>query len=364
MTKEFTKKLVLDDGREFYGHGFGADCESLCELVFNTSTVGYQEILSDLSYTDQMIVMAYPLIGNYGIAGDDYETKFPSIGGLVVREYNANPSNFRSALTLGEMMEEMHIPGIAGVDTRALIRILREGLVHNALLTDAETPTEEAMARIRAYKAPHDQVARVSCKKRWISCTPDHRYTVVAIDCGIKHNIVRALNHKGCNVTVVPWDTTAEEIMSFRPTGVLVSNGPGNPKDLGKVTETVKQLIGRVPIFGICMGHHIIAQAYGAGICRLKFGHHGGNHPVRDLDTGRVDITSQNHNFAVDEASVAGTRLRVTHINLLDGTVEGLECRQDKIYSVQFHPESAPGPQDATYLFDKFIKMMEEQSNG
>ena len=359
--KPFDKKLVLDSGEELRGYGFGADRESLCELVFNTSTVGYQEIISDPSYTDQMIVMAYPLIGNYGIAGDDYETKFPNIGGLVVREYNSTPSNFRSALTLGEMMEEMHIPGISGIDTRALIRTLREGVVRNALLTDISTPKESALERLRSYTMPHDHVARVSCRKRWIACTPDHRYTVVAIDCGIKHNIVRCLNHTGCNVTVVPYDTSAEEIMSFRPSGVLISNGPGDPSDLGAVVETVNRLRGNVPMFGICMGHHIIATAYGACIERLRFGHHGGNHPVKNLDTGRVEITSQNHNFAVAAASVAATPLRVTHINLLDGTVEGLECRRERVFSVQYHPESAPGPQDSMYLFDKFIKLMEEQ---
>lgn len=362
--KPYDKKLVLDDGTELYGYGFGADRESMCELVFNTSMVGYQEIISDPSYTDQMIVMAYPLMGNYGIAGDDYETKFPNIGGLVVREYNPIPSNFRSVLTLGEMMEEMHIPGISGIDTRALICILREGKVRNALITGVETSHDEAMKRLDAYTLPHDQVKRTSCRKRWIARTPDHKYNVVAIDCGIKHNIVRCLNHKGCNVTVVPYDTPAEKILNFKPMGVLVSNGPGDPADLQVVVETVNKLRGRLPLFGICMGHHIIAQAYGASICRLKFGHHGGNHPVKNLDTGRVEITSQNHNFAVDADSVAGTRLRVTHVNLLDMTVEGLECREESVFSVQYHPESAPGPQDSIYLFDKFINLMEEWANG
>lgn len=227
--KPYTKKIVLENGREFYGYGFGADRESINEIVFNTSMVGYQEIISDPSYTDQAVVMTYPLIGNYGTAEEDYETKFPTIGGMIVREYNDIPSNFRYTRTLNEVFEEMGIPAISGVDTRALTRIIRDEGSQKVIMTDASTPHEEAMRRLRAYELPHDMVARVSCKKRWFSRTPNHRFDVVAIDCGIKYNIIRCLNQKGCNVTVVPYDATVEEILAFRPDGIFLSNGPGDP---------------------------------------------------------------------------------------------------------------------------------------
>ena len=362
--KPYDKKIVLENGREFYGYGFGADKEAICELVFNTSMVGYQEILSDPSYTGQMVVMTYPLIGNYGINSEDYETKFPSVGGLIVREYNDEPSNFRCTLTLGEMMEEVKIPGIWGVDTRCIAHIIRDEGCQKVMLTSADTPHEEAMRRLREFEQPHDLVAQVSCRKRWLSCTPNHRYNVVAVDCGIKHNIIRCLNSLGCNVTVVPYDTSVDDILKLRPTGVFFSNGPGDPKDLQNVSETINGLKGKLPIFGICMGHQLIAQSYGARIYKLKFGHRGGNHPVKNLETGHIEITSQNHNFAIDADSLASTPLKVTHINLLDNTVEGVECREDRVFSVQYHPESAPGPQDSNYLFKKFIKIMEEYKNA
>lgn len=362
--KPFTKKIVLENGREFYGYGFGADREAINEIVFNTSMVGYQEILSDPSYTDQMVVMTYPLIGNYGTAEEDYETKFPTIGGMIVREYNDIPSNFRYTKTLNEVFEEYDIPAISGVDTRTLTRIIRDEGSQKVIITDASTPREEALERLRAYALPHDMVARVSCRKRWFSRTPNHRYDVVAIDCGIKYNIIRKLNEKGCNVTVVPYDITAEEVMAFRPDGLFLSNGPGDPTDVQPVIEMVRTLRGRLPIFGICLGHQVISLAYGARTFKMKFGHRGGNHPVKNLETGKVEITSQNHSFAVDTESLKGTGLTLTHLNLLDDTAEGVECRADRIFSVQYHPESAPGPQDSTYLFDKFIKMMEESQNA
>ena len=362
--KTFTKKIVLENGREFYGYGFGADREAINEIVFNTSMVGYQEILSDPSYTDQMVVMTYPLIGNYGTAEEDYETKFPTIGGMIVREYNDIPSNFRYTKTLNEVFEEYDIPAISGVDTRTLTRIIRDEGSQKVIITDASTPREEALERLRAYALPHDMVARVSCRKRWFSRTPNHRYDVVAIDCGIKYNIIRKLNEKGCNVTVVPFDATVEEILAFRPDGIFLSNGPGDPTDVTPVIEKVRALKGRVPIFGICMGHQMVALAYGAKTFKMKFGHRGGNHPVKCLATGKIEITSQNHSYAVDIESLKNTPLQLTHINLLDNTAEGVECPEEKVFSVQYHPESAPGPQDSAYLFDKFIKMMEEHKNA
>ena len=360
MAKGFNRKLVLEDGSEFYGFGFGGGEARVCELVFNTSMVGYQEIVSDPSYTDQIVVMTYPLIGNYGTADDDFETKTPTIGGLVVREYNDNPSNFRYTKTLSEILEENHIPGLAGVDTRLLTRSIRDYGSRKVLLCDAATPLGEALALLEATELRRDQVRRVSCKKRWYSRTSNQRFDVVAVDCGIKLNIIRSLNRRGCNVTVVPYDTPAEVIEGMKPDGIFLSNGPGDPEDVGPVIELVRQLRGRHPICGICLGHQLISLAYGAKTYKLKFGHRGGNHPVKNLKTGRIEITSQNHSYAVDAASVAGTGLEVTHVNLLDNTVEGVACRRDRVFSVQYHPESAPGPQDSGYLFDEFLEMMKE----
>ncbi len=361
MIEKMNRKIVLEDGAEYCGYGFGECVDRVCEIVFNTSMVGYQEIVSDPSYTNQAVVMTYPLIGNYGIADDDFETKSPSIGALIVREYNDFPSNFRYTKTLSEIMEENHIPGISGVDTRKLTRSIRDLGSRKALITDIGTPHEKAMELLAATELPHDAVRTVSCRKRWYSRTANPKYSVVAIDCGIKLNIIRMLNKKGCNVTVVPYNTPAKDIEAMKPDGIFLSNGPGDPEDVAPVIETVRALRGKYPILGICLGHQMIALAYGAKTYKLKFGHRGGNHPVQNLQTGKIEITSQNHSFAVDEHSLAGTGLEVTHINLLDHTVEGMECRADRVFSVQYHPESAPGPQDSTYLFDRFIAWMKEE---
>lgn len=356
----YNKKIVLENGCEFFGYGFGANREAVNEIVFNTSMVGYQEIMSDPSYTDQMVVMTYPLIGNYGIADEDYETKFPTIGGLIVREYNDTPSNFRYTKTLSEVMEEHNIPGISGVDTRQLTRIIRSEGSQRVIITDASVSRDEALEKMKVTPEKKDQVSRVSCKKRWFSRTPNHKYDVVAIDCGIKYNIVRALNARNCNVTVVPYNTTPEEILAFQPDGIFLSNGPGDPTDVTSVLEIVKQLRGRLPIFGICLGHQIISLAYGGKTYKLKFGHRGGNHPVKNLLTGKIEMTSQNHSYAVDMNSLKNTGLEVTHINLLDNTIEGIHSVRDRVFSVQYHPESAPGPQDSAYLFDHFIELMKK----
>ncbi len=358
--RSFDRKIVLEDGSEYLGYSFGSLNDKVCEIVFNTSMVGYQEIVSDPSYTDQMVVMTYPLIGNYGITDDDYECKNPSIGALVVRDYNDMPSNFRYTKTLSELLEEYDIPGISGVDTRKLTRSIRDIGSRRAVITSADTSLQEALQIIKDTPVPHDQVSRVSCTKRWYSRTSNHMFNVVAIDCGMKLNIIRSLNKFGCNVTIVPFDTTAEEIEFMNPDGVFLSNGPGDPEDVLPVIETVKKLKGKYPIFGICLGHQMIALAYGAKTYKLKFGHRGGNHPVKNLATGKIEITSQNHSYAVDSESVKNTELEITHINLLDNTVEGIECKKDNVFSVQYHPESAPGPQDSSYLFAKFVSIMKE----
>ena len=356
--KEFNKKIVLEDGEEYLGYGFGADVEAICEIVFNTSMVGYQEIVSDPSYTYQMVAMTYPLIGNYGITDDDYETAKPTIGGLIVREYNDLPSNFRYTKTLSEYLEENNIPGIYGVDTRKLSRSIRDKGSRKVIITDIKTSKKEALKKLKKYEIPKDAVSKVSCKKKWYSRTANAKYNVVAVDCGIKLNIIRSLNKRGCNVTVVPFNTTAEEIIDLKPDGIFLSNGPGDPEDVTEVIDLVKKLKGKFPIFGICLGHQMISLAYGAKTYKLKFGHRGGNHPVLNLDTDKIEITSQNHSYAVDEQSLKRTALMATHKNILDNTIEGVECKKDNVFSVQYHPESAPGPQDSSYLFDKFIDIM------
>ncbi len=360
MVKKYDRKIVLQDGAEYYGYGFGAECSAVCEIVFNTSMVGYQEIVSDPSYTYQLVVMTYPLIGNYGTADDDFETKIPTIGGLVVREYNDSPSNFRYTKTLSEILEENNIPAISGIDTRKLTRSIRDLGSRKAYICPADMPYEEAMRVLSETEIPKDAVSKVSCKKRWYSRTSNHKYNVVAVDCGIKLNIVRSLNARDCNVTVVPYSTTAETIRAMEPDGVFLSNGPGDPEDVQSVVDLVRDIKGEFPIFGICLGHQMVGLAYGASTYKLKFGHRGGNHPVRDLQSGKVEITSQNHSYAIDDKSLEGTGLVATHINILDNTIEGVECVADRVFSVQYHPESAPGPNDSAYLFDKFINMMEE----
>lgn len=364
FTEERNRKLILEDGTVFTGFGFGASSEKVVELVFNTSMVGYQEILSDPSYTYQAVVMTYPLIGNYGMAAHDYETQNPSMSGLIVREYCDKPSNFRCENTLSEIMIRYDIAGIYGIDTRRLARHIRNFGSTKALITDASEDTQTALERLRNSEIPKDAVSRVSTAKRYtagkIVNKSDDGFHVVAIDCGMKKNIVRKLGEKGCMVTVVPWNTSAGEILELAPDGVFISNGPGDPADVTDTIETIKKLIGKKPIFGICLGHQIISRAYGADTYKLKFGHRGGNHPVKNIITDKIEITSQNHSFAVDTESLKNTGLTVSHINLLDNTVEGVRCEKDYVFSVQYHPESAPGPQDSTYLFDEFISQMKK----
>lgn len=357
--KKFDRKLILEDGSEYYGYGFGSSQDRITEIVFNTSPVGYQEILSDPSYTNQTVVMAYPLIGNYGIAEDDFETKTPTIGGFAVRDYNDHPSNFRSKATLASVMNEYQIPGISGIDTRKLVRSIRDLGSRKALLTDISTSLQDGLSRINSYEIPKNGVASVSRKTIQSYFIPNGKYHVAAIDCGMKQNIIRSLNRIGCSVTVFPWNTPKDEIEKIKPDGIFLSNGPGDPMDVQPVIRLVKDLRGKYPIFGICLGHQIIALAYGAKTYKLKFGHRGGNHPVKNLLTGKIEITSQNHSYAVDPNSLADTALKITHVNLLDQTVEGISCEKDRVFSVQYHPESAPGPQDSNYLFQQFIQVME-----
>ena len=335
------RKLILEDGQEYTGTGFGAEETRICEIVFNTSMIGYQEILSDPSYTDQAVVMTYPLIGNYGMAAEDYETAQPTAGALIVREYNDAPSNFRSVETLDSVMKKYHIPGICGIDTRMLTRSIRNRGSRKALIADGSVSLEEGLRILERTELPRDAVSRVSCRGIQI-CDADGSArtvgagkTVAAIDCGMKENIVRSFHRRGIRVIRVPWNTAAEEIRALDPDGIFISNGPGDPADVPETIRTVRDLIGYRPVFGICLGHQILSLAYGAKTYKLKFGHRGGNHPVKDLETGKIEITSQNHSYAVDGASLEGTALVPTHINLLDQTIEGVKCAEDGVFSVQ-----------------------------
>lgn len=376
MIRKYDRKLVLPDGTEYFGFGFGAplsgqdpSCSAfpgcrILELVFNTSMAGYQEILSDPSYTGQAIVMSYPLIGNYGLADADYESAGIKAGALIVREYSPRPSNFRSVTSLGDEMRRRGVPGLEGIDTRSLVRRLRDDGSMMAAVAPAEYPAKDLLPVLRAARPRTDTVPSVSTKRARFVLSGNPRFHIAVIDCGIKENILRELLHGGAGLTVLPWNTTAEQILSLKPDGVFVSNGPGDPADVPETEETLRKLIGKLPVFGICLGHQLIARAMGASTYKLHFGHRGGNHPVKNLLTGKVEITSQNHSFAVDEASLRGTGLTVTHRNLLDGTVEGLHCPEKKVFSVQYHPESAPGPQDSKYLFRTFFDLLQGQKPG
>lgn len=360
MKPPCNRQIILEDGTSYPGFAFGALKDVTAELVFNTSMAGYQEILSDPSYTGQAIVMTYPLIGNYGMCPEDYEAAHPTASAMIVHDYNDAPSNFRSTETLCQVMARFGIAGVSGVDTRSLAMHIRDKGTCRVRITGMDRNVSAEAEKLRNTALPRDQVAKVSTPITSFSPAGEGRFHVAAIDCGMKQGIVRSLNARGCDVTILPWDTTAETVERLHPDGVFLSNGPGDPQDAKPVIALAAQLRGKYPLFGICLGHQIIALSYGAGTYKLKFGHRGGNHPVRNLKTGKVEITSQNHSYAVDERSLSGTDLVVTHRNLLDNTVEGLASPKDRVFSVQYHPESAPGPQDSAYLFDQFLAMMEE----
>lgn len=355
------KKLVLENGMEFYGVGFGADCRRVCELIFNTAVVGYQEIISDPSFAEQIVVMTYPLIGNYGITDEDFESRTPLIGGLVVRECCDTPSNFRFTKTLDEELEEHGIPCLSGVDTRMLTKLIRQYGRPRAAIVEADMPKEEALELIASTPRVTDLVSRVSCRKRWLSRTPNHLYHVVVVDCGIKTNIIRLLNERGCNVTIVPFNTTAEAILAFNPDGILFSNGPGAADEAPELRALFSSLKGKKPILGVGLGFEIIAESFGAKPIHLGCGYHG-DHAVRDVESRRINIAVLNQSYGY--STLEGTGLIPTHELVPEGLVVGFEDRKDKIFAVQFHLESAPGPKDNVYLFDKFIKMMEENSNA
>lgn len=355
--------LILEDGHVFAGKSIGSSREVVSEIVFNTSMTGYLEVLTDPSYSGQAVVMTYPLIGNYGICYEDMESTRPWVDGFIVRELSRVPSNFRCEDTIQHFLKENDIPGICGIDTRALTKILREsGTMNGMITTDENYHMEEVLQKLKAYHTG-DEVSKVTCREKYV--LPGDGYKVALLDLGMKKNIARSLNKRGCEVTVYPSFTAAEEIISAKPDGIMLSNGPGDPKASAKVIEEIRKLYEtNIPIFAICLGHQLMALATGADTYKLKYGHRGGNHPVRDLATGRVYITSQNHGYAVDTRSLNPEVASAAFENVNDGTNEGLKYKGKNIFTVQYHPEACPGPQDSAYLFDRFLKMMEVNRNA
>jgi carbamoyl-phosphate synthase small subunit len=369
--------LALEDGRIFRGEGYGARGECYGEVVFNTSLTGYQEIFTDPSYAGQIVVLTNPQIGNYGTNSSDSEANKPYIEGLVTREFSPISSNWRSQQVADEYLERFQVPVISEIDTRALVRHLRTHGVMRGVISTIETDVDVLIAKARSIpKVDGTDLARVvSTKARYEwendDADPLHRdenrvieprpnLHVVAYDYGIKKNILRMLSQEGCRVTVVPAETSAEDVLAMNPDGVFLSNGPGDPEPVTYAQEGIRKLAGKTPIFGICLGHQLIGLALGGKTYKLKFGHHGGNHPVKQLESGKVEITSQNHNYAVDPDSLNQNEVDLTHINLNDHTLEGLRHRTMPLLSVQYHPEASPGPHDSNYLFRDFRKMMEE----
>ncbi|QHE52127.1 carbamoyl phosphate synthase small subunit [Pontibacillus sp. HMF3514] len=352
-----TRQLVLEDGTTFIGNAIGSDEESFGEVVFNTGMTGYQEIISDPSYCGQIVTLTYPMIGNYGINREDFESIDPSINGLVVREACSAPSNFRSQESLDTFLKAKNIPGISGIDTRKLTKVLRKHGTMKGMFTAVDRSAEEVVAELQDRPLRKDQVSMVSTIKPYV--VPGRGERIVLVDYGMKHGILRELTKRNCHITVVPYNTSAEEILHLNPDGVMLSNGPGDPKDVKGAIEMLKGIIGKIPIFGICLGHQLFALACGADTSKMKFGHRGSNHPVKDHATGRVYMTSQNHGYAVDETSLQSTPLISTQYALNDGSVEGLKHKEYDAFSVQYHPESAPGPEDSNNLFDEFLNMIQ-----
>ncbi|MGW8957183.1 carbamoyl phosphate synthase small subunit [Paenibacillus sp. NPDC055715] len=357
-------RLLLQDGTLFTGTAFGAEGEKTGEVVFNTGITGYQEVLTDPSYCGQIVTMTYPLIGNYGITRDDFESVRPYVHGFAVRRYEPVPSNWRAQYSVDDLLKEYGIIGISDIDTRMLTRIIRHHGAMKGILTTGTQPVEELkeMMADLTIEELRNQVPLTSTPHPYSS--PGSGERIVLIDYGAKSGILRELNKRDCDVVVVPHDTTAEEIRRLDPDGIQLSNGPGDPKDVPHAVRTVAELLGEYPIFGICLGHQLFALASGADTEKLKFGHRGGNHPVKELESGRCFITSQNHGYTVNEGSIKGTELEVTHINNNDKTIEGLKHTKYPAFSVQYHPEAAPGPYDNGYLFDRFLDMIREHKRN
>ena len=366
--------LLLEDGTVYEGKSFGAESHKCGEVVFNTSMAGYQEILTDPSYHEQIITMTYPLIGDYGTNKLDWESKKIFAAGFIVKENCDYPSNWRSEQSFADYLKEHNVVGLEDIDTRSLVKRIRIRGAMKGIISSDGLSIKELREKLEEYPGlvGRDIVQNVTSKKpyNWdkgvfdvlknVELKPEIKFRVAAFDYGIKQNILRLLRSHGCEVIVVPAETTAKEVLAKKPDGVFLSNGPGDPAPVSYAIETVKDLLGTVPIFGICLGHQILSLALGAKTYKLKFGHRGANHPVKNLRTEQIEITSQNHGFCVDMDSLAGKKVELTHLNLNDNTNEGIYCKKLKAFSVQYHPEASPGPHDSNYLFDGFIELMEK----
>ena len=361
--------LVLEDGTVFRGETFGAPVQGTGEVVFNTSMTGYQEVLTDPSYAGQLVTLTYPMVGNYGINDRDFESGKIRVAGLIVREHCDRPSHGEATKTLHEFLASQGIPAISGVDTRALTRHLRSrGVMMGMVTTQAPEEALARLAELPSYDGT-DFVSTVTTQERYqwdssaIEMDPEAKYRILVTDCGLKFNILRLLKQRGCQVIALPATTPPEDMLALNPSGILFSPGPGDPQLLDHLVANAGKLLGRVPLMGICLGHQIIARALGADTFKLKFGHRGGNHPVKDLATGRVYITAQNHGYAVEAGSLGGD-LEISHINLNDDTVEGLTHRDMPMFTIQYHSEASPGPRDNEYLFDRFLSLIDDYGNA
>jgi carbamoyl-phosphate synthase small subunit len=356
------RQLILEDGSYFIGEGIGSELERTGEVVFNTGMTGYQETISDPSYCAQIITFTYPLIGNYGINREDFESIKPSAVGVIVGEAADSPSHWQNENTLDSLLKAKHIPGIQGVDTRKLTRIIRKFGTLKGRICSLEVDREQVIQELKETQLITTQVAQVSTKDPYQ--LPGTGYRVVVVDFGLKKGILRELINRKFDVIVVPFNVKAEEIIRLNPDGVLLTNGPGDPKDVPEAIEMIQAIVGDIPIMGICLGHQLIALASGANTTKMKFGHRGANHPVKNLETGKVDMTSQNHGYTVELESLKQTELEVTHIAVNDGTVEGIKHKTLSVFSVQYHPEASPGPQDSNPLFEDFVKMIEKHKKA
>ncbi|MDR3128539.1 MAG: carbamoyl phosphate synthase small subunit [Bifidobacteriaceae bacterium] len=354
--KQTYKKLILEDGTIFLGLSFGAEKDVVGEIVFTTAMTGYQESITDQSFNGQILTFTYPLIGNYGINTDDYETLIPTAKAVVVREFCRRPNNWRSSMSIHKFLSDKNIPGISNIDTRKLTKIIRQQGTMKASIVDNSVNNQEIIKQLQNLKLPANQVKKVSTTRAYP--VPNTGYNIAVIDFGLKHSILKELSLRNCQIVVLPYNTPAKDILQLQPDGIMLTNGPGDPKSLPETIKTIQQIQTKIPLFGICLGHQLFCLANGANTYQMKFGHRGLNHAVQNHQTRKIGFTSQNHGFAVDPKSINPKKLTITHTDINDKTIEGVSSVKYPAFSVQFHPDSSPGPHDTSYLFDQFIDMI------